>query len=50
MLGDSDLTLRHEIENVRRSIATLPAGAPALNREEALRLLDELKSRPVPDR
>ena len=34
---------RYEIENLRRSVAMLPPGRPdALDRERALRLLDEL--------
>jgi len=34
---------RHEIEHLRRSVAMLPPGRPdALDRERALRLLDEL--------
>lgn len=36
--------LRYEhIENVRRSIAMLPTGAPALSREDALEVLEELQ-------
>jgi hypothetical protein len=30
------------VENQRRSIAMLPTGAPALNRDEALELLGQL--------
>jgi hypothetical protein len=30
------------VENRRRSIAMLPPGAPALNRDEALELLEQL--------
>jgi hypothetical protein len=30
------------VENRRRSIAMLPVGAPALNRDEALEVLDQL--------
>ncbi len=33
---------RHELENLRRSIVMLTPGVPALTREEALRLLEEL--------
>jgi hypothetical protein len=32
------------VENRRRSVAMLPPGAPALNREEALALLEQLKA------
>jgi hypothetical protein len=32
------------VENWRRSIAMLPSGAPALNRDEALELLDQLEA------
>jgi len=32
------------VENRRRSIAMLPAGAPALNRDEALELLGQLEA------
>jgi hypothetical protein len=32
------------VENRRRSIAMLPSGAPALNRDEALELLDQLEA------
>jgi hypothetical protein len=32
------------IENRRRSIAMLPVGAPALNRDEALELLTQLEA------
>ena len=34
-----------DTENRRRSIAMLPAGAPALNRDEALELPEEFKPR-----
>jgi hypothetical protein len=37
-----DLPIPELIENRRRSIAMLPAGAPALNRDEALALLRQL--------
>ena len=33
----------HEIEHFRRSLATLPAGADALKREEAMALLGRLR-------
>ena len=32
------------VENRRRSIAMLPPGPPALNRDEALELLEQLKA------
>jgi hypothetical protein len=32
------------VENRRRSIAMLPPGAPALNRDEALELLEQLNA------
>ena len=32
------------VENRRRSIAMLPVGAPALNRDEALELLGQLEA------
>jgi hypothetical protein len=32
------------VENRRRSIAMLPPGAPALNRDEALELLEQLNT------
>ncbi len=40
----ADLPIPELIENRRRSIAMLPAGTPALNRDEALELLAELKA------
>jgi hypothetical protein len=40
----ADLPIPELIENRRRSIAMLPSGAPALNRDEALELLDQLKA------
>jgi hypothetical protein len=42
MLGDTDLTDRHAVERLRRSVALLNTGAPTFNREEALRLLAAL--------
>lgn len=33
---------RHELENLRRSMAMLSPGAQALSREEALTILEEL--------
>jgi hypothetical protein len=38
----ADLPIREFVENRRRSIAMLPPGAPALNREEALELVRQL--------
>jgi hypothetical protein len=32
------------VENPRRSIALLPPGAPALNRDEALKILEQLEA------
>jgi hypothetical protein len=38
----ADLPIPELIENRRRSIAMLPPGAPALNRDEALEVLTQL--------
>jgi len=38
----ADLPTPELVENRRRSIAMLPAGAPALNRDEALEILRQL--------
>jgi hypothetical protein len=38
----ADLPIPELVENRRRSIAMLPVGAPALNRDEALELLSQL--------
>jgi hypothetical protein len=38
----ADLPISELVENRRRSIAMLSPGAPALNREEALEVLDQL--------
>jgi hypothetical protein len=38
----ADLPISELVENRRRSIAMLPVGAPALNRDEALKLLGQL--------
>jgi hypothetical protein len=38
----ADLPIPELVENRRRSIAMLPVGAPALNRDEALELLRQL--------
>jgi hypothetical protein len=40
----ADLPIPEFVENRRRSIAMLPTGAPALNWDEALELLDQLKA------
>jgi hypothetical protein len=40
--GVADLPIPELVENRRRSIAMLPPGAPALNRDEALELLRHL--------
>jgi hypothetical protein len=38
----ADLPIPELVENQRRSIAMLPVGAPALNRDEALELFEQL--------
>jgi hypothetical protein len=38
----ADLPSPELVENQRRSIAMLPVGAPALNRDEALELFNQL--------
>lgn len=40
----ADLPIPELVENQRRSIAMLPSGAPALDRDEALDLLEQLKA------
>jgi hypothetical protein len=40
--GVADLPIPELVENWRRSIAMLPVGAPALNRDEALEVLRQL--------
>jgi hypothetical protein len=40
----ADLPIPELVENRRRSIAMLPPGAPALDRDEALELLEELRA------
>jgi hypothetical protein len=40
----ADLPIPELVENRRRSIAMLPSGAPVLNRDEALQLLEQLKA------
>jgi hypothetical protein len=39
-----DLPIPEMVENRRRSIAMLPSGTPALDRDEALQLLDQLEA------
>jgi hypothetical protein len=39
-----DLPIPELVENRRRSIAMLPVGAPALNRDEALEVLAQLEA------
>jgi hypothetical protein len=40
----ADLPTPELVENRRRSVAMLPVGAPALNRDEALELLGQLEA------
>jgi hypothetical protein len=40
----TELPIPELVENRRRSIAMLPVGAPALNRDEALELLGQLEA------
>ena len=40
----AELPIPERVENRRRSVAMLPPGAPALNRDEALELLEQLKA------
>ena len=40
----TDLRIPEFVENRRRAVAMLPSGAPALNRDEALELLEEFKA------
>jgi len=40
----ADLPIPELVENRPRSIAMPPVGAPALNRDEALELLDQLQA------
>jgi hypothetical protein len=40
----ADLPIFELVENRRRSVAMLPVGAPVLDRDEALELLDQLKA------
>jgi hypothetical protein len=39
----ADLPIPELVENRYRSVAMLPAGAPALNRDEALELLEQFE-------
>jgi hypothetical protein len=39
----ADLPIPELVENRRRSIAMLPPGSPALNRDEAIELLEQLR-------
>lgn len=39
----TDLPIPELVENQARSVAMLPPGTPALNRDEALKLLRQLK-------
>lgn len=39
----ADLPIPELVENRLRSVAMLPVGAPALSRDEALELLEQLK-------
>jgi hypothetical protein len=39
-----ELPIPELVENRRRAVAMLPSGAPALNRDEALELLEEFKA------
>jgi hypothetical protein len=40
----ADQLIPELVEQRRRSVAMLPSGAPALNREEALELLEPIKA------
>jgi hypothetical protein len=40
----ADLPIPELVENRRRSVAMLPSGTPALSRDEALELLDQLQA------
>ena len=42
MMVDTDLTDRHDVENLRRSIAMEPAGRPVLSKQDSLAVLDAL--------
>jgi hypothetical protein len=43
-LAVPELPIHELVENRRRSIAMLPVGAPALNRDDALELLEQLEA------
>ena len=40
----TDLSIAELVENRRRAVAMLPSGAPALDRDEALELLEQFKA------
>jgi hypothetical protein len=40
----AELPIPELVENRRRSVAMLPSGTPALSRDEALELLDQLQA------
>ena len=42
MVIDTDLADRHDVENLRRSIAMEPAGLPVLSKSDSLAVLDAL--------
>lgn len=42
MMDLTDLTTPERVEQHRRSIAMLPPGSPALNREQAIAVLEQL--------
>ncbi len=43
MLESLDLTDRHDVERLRRSVAMLPAGSWVFRREDALKMLEQLQ-------
>jgi hypothetical protein len=45
----ADLPIPELVENRLRSVAMLASGAPALNREEALELLEQFNACAAPD-
>ena len=44
MLGETNLSEFHEVEQIRRSVAMLAPGRPAMDREDTLRVLEALKA------
>ena len=42
MLRDADLTDRHDVERLRRSVAMLSPRVPCLDRDDGLAVLDAL--------